>query len=126
MDTSRSFGESKMSDEKNSAIIPSDALRTALKLRDEAPAFRALLEDIIQIVIVLDASAVNSELRWRLGSRNNPTARTSLHEAIDSGLVIAVAPIFLKQEIEKHLPLIASDTGVSVEAACAEWQLFTA
>jgi hypothetical protein len=102
--------------------IPSDALRALLILRDELPLFRQLLGDIIQIVIVLDASAVQGELRWRLGSRTNPTARTSLHEAIDSGAVIAVAPLFLRQEVEKYLPLIASEEGVSVEVASAEWE----
>jgi hypothetical protein len=70
-------------------------LRALLILRDEFPPFRQFLEDIIQIVIVMDASAIQGELRWRLGSRINPTARTGLHEAIDSGAVIAVAPIFL-------------------------------
>jgi hypothetical protein len=113
-----------MADERKQALvtIPSDALRALLNLRDEFPAFRQLLKDIIQIVAVLDASAVQGELRWRLGSRINPTARTGLHEAIDSGAVIAVAPVFLRQEIEKHLPLIATETGVGVEAASAEWE----
>lgn len=113
-----------MADERKPALvsIPSDALRALLNLRDEFPPFRQLLEDIIQIVIVMDASAVQGELRWRLGSRTNPTARTGLHEAIDSGAVIAVAPIFLRQEIEKYLPLIASETAVSLEAANAEWE----
>ena len=94
-----------MGDERKPALvtIPSDALRALLNLRDEFPAIRQLLEDIIQIVIVLDASAVQGELRWRLRSRTKPNARTSLHEAIDSAAVIAVAPIFLKQEIEKYL-----------------------
>ena len=73
-----------------SVSIPSDALRALLNLRD-VPFLRPLLEDVIQIVLVLDASAVQGELRWRLGSRTNPTARTGLHEAIDSGVVIAVA-----------------------------------
>jgi hypothetical protein len=112
-----------MGDERELApvSIPSDALRALLNLRD-VPLLRPLLEDIIQIVIVLDASAVQGELRWRLGSRINPTARTGLHEAIDSGAVIAVAPVFLRQEIEKYLPLIASEEGVSGEAANAEWE----
>ena len=113
-----------MADERKPALlkIPSDALRALLNLRDEFPAFRQLLDDILQIVVVLDASAVQGELRWRLGSRTNPNARTGLHEAIDSGAVIAVAPLFLRQEIEKYLPLIASEEGVSAEAANAEWE----
>jgi hypothetical protein len=67
-----------MADERKQALvtIPSDALRPLLNIRDEVPAFRQLLKDIIQIVVVLDASAVQGELRWRLGSRINLTART--------------------------------------------------
>jgi len=113
-----------MADETKPAhvIIPSDVLRTLLDLRDEFPFFRQLLGDVVQIVMVLDASAIQGELRWRLASRTNPTARTRLHEVINSGVVIAFAPIFLKQEIEKYLPLIASKTGVTIETATAEWQ----
>lgn len=102
--------------------IPSDALRAVLNLCDILPPLRQLLDDVIQIVIVLDASAVQGELRWRLGSRTKPIARTGLHEAIDSGAVLAVAPTFLKQEIEKYLSVIASETGVSLEVARGEWE----
>lgn len=114
----------KMAEERKSALamIRSDALSSILDLRNVSPLFQQLLSDVIQIVVVLDASAVQSELRWRLGSRTNPTARTALHEAIDSGAVIAVAPAFLKQEIEKYISQIASETRVTIEAARAEWE----
>jgi hypothetical protein len=113
-----------MTKERKSALVtvPSDAFRALLNLRDEFPALRHLMEEIIQIVMVLDASAVQRELRWRLRWRINPTARSGLHEVIDCGLVIAVAPVFLKQEIEKYLPVIACKTGVSVETANIEWE----
>lgn len=101
--------------------FPSDALLTLLKFRDESPSLRNLI-DIIQIVVVLDASAIQSELRWRLGSRTNPSARSSLHEAIDSGAVIAWAPVFLRIEIAKYLSPIATEMGVSVEAVSVEWE----
>lgn len=115
---------SEMAEETKSAlaVIRSDALRSILELRNVSPLFQQLLSDIIQIVVVLDASAVQSELRWRLGSRTNPAARTGLHEAIDSGAVIAVAPAFLKQEIEKYLSRIAGETGVTIEVARGEWE----
>lgn len=103
--------------------VPSDALRPLLHINDD-PALRHLLNDVVQIVVVLDASAVQRELRWRLRWRNKPNARTSLHEAIDSGIVIAVAPTFLKQEIEKYLPEIATISGASTADAEAEWQQF--
>lgn len=113
-----------MPDERKPGLgnIRSDALRALLDLKDEFPLFRQLLDDIIQIVMVLDASAIQSELRWRLRWRTKPAARTALHEAIDAGVVIAYAPIFLRQEIEKYLSVIAMDTGASIEVATAEWQ----
>jgi len=113
-----------MADERKPALgsIRSDALRALLDLRDKFPLFRQLLDDVIQIVMVMDASAIQGELRWRLRRRTKPAARTGLHEAIDAGVVIAYAPIFLKQEIEKYLPVIAIDTGMSIEVATAEWQ----
>jgi hypothetical protein len=110
--------------EKVRLTIPSGALRPLLHLRDEVPALGHVLNDVLQIVVVVDASAVHRELRWRLGSRDKPYARTSLHEAIDSRVVIAVAPTFLKQEIEKYLPEIANATGSSIADTTAEWQSF--
>ena len=115
---------SEMAQERKSALamIRSDALRGILDLRNVSPLFQQLLSDVIQIIVVLDASAVQSELRWRLGSRTNPAARTGLQEAIDSSAVVAVAPAFLKQEIEKYLFRIASETGVTIEVASDEWE----
>lgn len=110
------------SEREQTPVIRSDSLRDLLNLRDAFPSFRPLFGDIIQIVYVLDASAVQRELRWRLHGRTNATARSDLHELIDSGVVSGFAPAFLREEIEKYLPLIASQTDVSLEAARAEWQ----
>ena len=87
------------------------------------PDFEHFLPEIIQIVVVLDASAVQAELRWRLRSRTKPTARTGLHEAIESGAVSAVAPLFLKEEVQKYIPRIATEFGVAVELVETEWLL---
>jgi hypothetical protein len=103
--------------------IPSDSFRNLLDLRNECLVFRPFLNEILQILVVLDASAVQAELRWRLRSRTKPDARTSLHEAIESGAVRAVAPLFLKVEVEKYIPLIANEIGVSIERVNAEWRL---
>src|SRR5260370_41235054 len=110
-----------MADERKPTLgsILSDALRALLDLRDEFPLFRQLLDDVIQIVMVMDASAIQGELRWRLRRRTKPAARTGLHEAIEAGVVIAYAPIFLKQEIENYLPLIYIDTGMSIKQSSA-------
>jgi hypothetical protein len=64
------------------------------------------------------------ELRWRLGSRENPQARSGLEEALDAGVLVLIAPNFLKVEIEKHLPAIAEETHRTLSEAESEWNLF--
>ncbi|MBZ5526014.1 MAG: hypothetical protein LAP21_27650 [Acidobacteriia bacterium] len=103
------------------SAFPSDRLRQMRALIERMPAFSPLLGELIQVWFVVDASVIQGELRWRLGSRRNPDARSSLHESIESGLFVAIAPVWLKAEIEEHLEGIAADEGVSVEAARAEW-----
>jgi hypothetical protein len=50
-------------------------------------------------------------------------ARTSLHEAMASGALLAFAPPFLEREIEKYIPNIAAENEVSVYRVREEWQL---
>jgi hypothetical protein len=105
-------------------VFRSDSVRTLLQLLENGSALSPLIGHIFEVLIVLDASYVQRELRWRLGSRRDRAARSDLHEAIESGVLVAVAPTFLKQEIEDHLMEIARDTEVSVEDARAEWKSF--
>ena len=104
-------------------IIRSDSLRDWLKLLDTVPEIRPLVGNIIQVIVVLDASYVQREIRWRVAARRDGDARTSLHEAIVAGAIIAFAPPFLEKEIEKYIPEIAEQTGVSVDGVRQEWRL---
>lgn len=45
---------------------------------------------------------------------------------MDAGVLALIAPNFLKLEIEKYLGVIASDTGVTLDEAQREWELFRA
>src|SRR6202522_621214 len=87
-------------------LFPSDTLRDFLQLLDHAPVLRPLIGEIIQFLVVLDASSVQGELRWCLGSRRDSSARSSLQELIEAKVVIAVAPPWLRTEIEKYVPKI--------------------
>jgi hypothetical protein len=107
-------------------IFPSDTLQDFLHLLDHFPALRPLVGEVIQFLVVLDASSVQGELRWRLGSRRDSSARSSLHELIEAGVVIAAAPSWLKIEIEEDLPLIAAELGVRVTTLRQEWTQFEA
>jgi len=105
-------------------IIRSDTLPELRRVLEKLPALREYLGDVLQVVLVLDACCVQSELRWRVGARKNPTARTYLHEAMVSGVVIAFAPSCLEVEIQKYLSKIAQDEGVPVDLVHEEWKQF--
>lgn len=106
------------------ALVRSDSLPRLLEFAGSLPAFAPLLKDIVRLGVVLDAHVIQQELRWRLGRRQKPDARTGLHEAIVSGVLVPFAPTFLDAEIEEHLTDIAEDIGVPIEDVRREWQDF--
>ncbi|MGA3212528.1 MAG: hypothetical protein ABSD20_14570, partial [Terriglobales bacterium] len=75
----------------------------------------------IRICAVVDANVINKELRWRLGSRRNPLARSSLQEAIDSGVFVPIAPTYLNEELADDLLEISVDTGRTLWETTTEW-----
>jgi hypothetical protein len=104
------------------ALVRSDSLPHLLGVAASIPAFAPLLKNVVRIGMVLDAHVVQQELRWRLRQRKKQDARTGLHEAIGSGVIIPFAPTFLDVEIEEHLRDIAEATGVGMEDVRREWQ----
>jgi hypothetical protein len=92
-------------------VFRSDKLPTLLNLAQSISAFSPFVRDFVKFRIVLDASAAQEHLRWLLGKRTNPSATTSIHEAIVSGVVIAFAPSYIESEILEHEEEIATDTG---------------
>lgn len=106
-------------------LFRSDILPSLRRLFDKSPELRILVERrILQIRAIVDANVVQRELRWRLGFREKPEARSGLEEAIDAGVLVLIAPDFLKVEIEKYLLTIADQTGATVAEAQREWELF--
>jgi hypothetical protein len=106
------------------AVVRSDTLPHLLGLAAGIPAFAPLLKNLVRIGMVLDAHVVQQELRWRVRQRKKQDARTGLHEAIASGVIVPFAPTFLDLEIEEHLGDIAEETGVRIEDVRVEWQDF--
>lgn len=106
---------------KLQSIFPSDKLKELTDLARRHPAFAHLVQDLIQVWFIVDASIIQEQLRWRLGKRTKPHARSNFQEAVESGIFIPVAPPHLKVEIEKHLCEIAAETGSTLEQAESEW-----
>src|SRR5690242_3147936 len=89
-------------------IIRSDSLPQMSALCERSPFLQQVVDKTLQIRLVLDANIVQRELRWRVRSRQKQGAKTALHEAIEAGVVVAVAPTALEKEINDHVADIAN------------------
>jgi predicted nucleic acid-binding protein len=107
-------------------IVRSDALADFREFRKHNPLIQQVIEEPLQVRLVLDANIVQRELRWRLHFRRENQARSALHEAIDSGTVLAYAPTALDSEIREHVGDLAAYAGVSEDRVRAEWMEFKA
>jgi hypothetical protein len=96
-------------------------------LREVFGAFPVLAEqlgDPKNLRLVLDANIVIAEVRWLVKKRRDPTARTSLQEAVASGTLVAFAPTFLDDEMRRQLSDVAEDERLSYPALLDAWELY--
>ncbi|WP_143512648.1 hypothetical protein [Vreelandella utahensis] len=99
---------------------------------DELPSLRSILSnqysafgiaEILQVPLIVDASAIVSDIRW-LARADNPDARTNLLEAIDAETILAYAPTFLEQEVEAKIQDLHEREGIGVKALEEQWERF--
>lgn len=105
-------------------MLRSDLLPKLVALLNAFPGLKTLVPNLFQLRLVVDANRVRGELYWRLKKRRNSANRSSLHEAIDAGVVVLFAPEHTKWEIEKHYEDIAFQTGSTVDRVKEEWSHF--
>jgi hypothetical protein len=104
-------------------LYRSDHLVTIRNFFAMSPELQLLVRhQVVQVFAIVDANVIQGELRWRLGSREKRDARSGLQEALDAGVLVLIAPNFLKVEIEKYLPAIAYDTETTLSEAEEEWK----
>lgn len=105
-------------------VIRSDSLPHMSALCERHAVLQQVVDKTLQIRLVLDANIVQRELRWRVRSREKQEAKTALHEAIEAGVIVALAPTALKEEISDHVAAIASYANVSQDRVREEWAEF--
>lgn len=105
-------------------ILCSDVLPKLRKILELFPALRTVLPQLLQLAVVIDANIVQSELWWRLKNRPRPELRSSLEEALASGVLVAYAPHHLEDEIREHAEELALRTKCSVADVEREWTSF--
>ena len=79
---------------------------------------------IFEVKLILDANSVLADIRWLVCKARNPDARTSLMESIDAETILAYAPTYLEVEIQKNIPLMASEEGVDEVLFHEKWNIF--
>jgi predicted nucleic acid-binding protein len=104
-----------------STRVPSDNLLHLRELFLTWQPFFRLLEVVPQFRLVIDTNVVIEELLYLVKSRKNPSARTSLQEAVDSGAVVALAPFKLRDEIIRHIPRLAEERSIPEESLRQAW-----
>lgn len=105
-------------------ILCSDVLPKLRDILELFPSLRSVLPQLLQLSVVIDANIVQGELWWRLKNRPRPELRSSLEEALASGVLIAYAPHHLEDEIREHTEELALSTKRSVADVEREWTSF--
>jgi predicted nucleic acid-binding protein len=101
--------------------VPSDRLRDLRELFLGWGALYRELEMQPQIVLVFDTNAILGDIRFLAKSLRNQLARTRLQEVIDSGVVVALAPLELREEVIEKIPLLAAREGISEDLLRRAW-----
>lgn len=70
-----------------------------------------MFEGIFQTTLILDANIVLGEIRWLTLKRKNKDARSELRELMEARTILAIAPSFLKEEMELNLRKMAIHKG---------------
>jgi predicted nucleic acid-binding protein len=107
-----------------STRIPSDDLLHLRELSLRWVPLLRLLEIEPQIRLVIDTNVIIEELLFLVKKQRNPASRTDLQEAIDSGVVVALAPYELLEEIEEKIILFAEERGISEESLRQAWSAY--
>jgi predicted nucleic acid-binding protein len=103
-------------------VFRSDSLPTLRKFLEMSPDLKSLVDHrVLQIRAIVDTNRIFADLLWKLSKREDPRNRSGLDEDLDAGVLVLIAPDYLKVEMEKHLPILAEQTGASLAEAEHEW-----
>ncbi|MBU6994274.1 PIN domain-containing protein [Ferrovum myxofaciens] len=79
---------------------------------------------IARFTVVVDANIILGDLYWLVSKRKQSGAVTELMECIRAGTIVAYISRSVLAEVEEHIPNIALDNGLSVDAFLTEWKQY--
>ena len=100
----------------------SDSLRPMYELCKKYPSLSELFDMRLQIRLVLDTNVVIDELLFVTSKRRKDSARTALREAMDSGVILTIAPTKMHEEVDRHIPRLARERSLPEAKFREAWQ----
>lgn len=104
-------------------LIKSDDLSN-LRVFFEANPGLEILTELFQLSVILDANVIIAELIWLTKTRDNPKARTALQEVIAADSLVAVAPVWLEDEIQENIPEVSEELGIPEDQLLEAWEKY--
>jgi predicted nucleic acid-binding protein len=86
------------------------------------PSLSELFDMRLQIRLVLDTNVVIDELLFVTSKRRKDSARTALREAMDSGVILTIAPTKMHEEVDRHIPRLARERSLPEAKFREAWQ----
>lgn len=108
--------------EKSLPTPRSDSLRPMYELCKKYPSLSKVFDMHLQIRLVLDTNIVIGELLFVASKRRNASARTALREAMDSGVILTIAPTKMHEEVDRHIPRLARERSLPEAKLREAWQ----
>ncbi|MFZ3003416.1 MAG: hypothetical protein WA071_24080 [Undibacterium umbellatum] len=105
--------------------IPTDSLSMLRDLVRPDSIFQ-MFQPIFQLSLIIDANIMIGDILWLVCKRKNPEARSTLMEVLSAKTVLAIAPTFLKEEMQVNLPKIAREKNISIDQMQAHWEEYQA
>ncbi len=100
--------------------VRSDSLRSFVAMAANAKADPQALGLLRQLRLVVDSNIVLESIRW-MARRRDATARPALQEVVSAGTLVAYAPEFLEQEVNRKLVELAPKWKLPAQNLQACW-----
>src|SRR5690349_287047 len=83
-----------------------------------------VLGSLARFELVIDANILISDVLWHVGKRRRPDSKSALLECIIAGTIRAYITPEVAEEVERWLPTVALDRGLSTEECVLQWEAY--
>ena len=104
--------------------VRSERLKDLRSIIEGWKGLQPLLGVAARFSLVIDTNVVLGDILWLVAERRDLAAKTQLMETMEAGTLDVYVPPKLIDEVEEHIPLIASKKGLDEKGMRAEWKIY--